>query len=91
MRAFKCSPLHYTSSWTKLSVLSIFPEALDPIFISSTVKLGNKERLDTEQPGNSEPFPVTNLPVYVLHKDKEHLALRNNFAVTKKFLITKFD
>ena len=58
---------------------------------SSTVKLGNKERLDTEQPGNSEPFPVTNLPVYVLHKDNEHLALRNNFAVTKKFLITKFD
>ena len=25
------------------------------------------------------------------HKDKEHLALRNNFMVTKKFLITKFD
>ena len=23
--------------------------------------------------------------------DKEHLALRNNFRVTKKFLITKFD
>ena len=23
--------------------------------------------------------------------DKEHLALRNNFRMTKKFLITKFD
>ena len=27
----------------------------------------------------------------LLHKDKEHLPLRNNFKVTKKFLITKFD
>ena len=29
--------------------------------------------------------------VSLLHKDKEHLALRNNFRVTEKFLITKFD
>ena len=28
---------------------------------------------------------------HLLHKDKEHLTLRNNFRVTKKFLITKFD
>ena len=27
----------------------------------------------------------------LLHKEKEHLALRNNFRVTKKFLIAKFD
>ena len=27
----------------------------------------------------------------LLHKDKEHLALRNNFRVTEKFLIDKFD
>ena len=26
-----------------------------------------------------------------LHKDKEHLVLRNNFWATKKFLIAKFD
>ena len=26
-----------------------------------------------------------------MHKDKKHLVLRNNFRVTKKFLITKFD
>ena len=28
---------------------------------------------------------------HLLYKDEEHLALRNNFRVTKKFLITKFD
>ena len=32
-------------------------------------------------------WPIVNL----LYKDKEHLALRNNFRVNKKFLITKFD
>ena len=32
-------------------------------------------------------WPIVNL----LHKDKEHLVLRNNFRVTKKFFITKFD
>ena len=36
---------------------------------------------------NHFQWPIANL----LHKDKEHLALRNNFRVTKKFLITKFD
>ena len=40
--------------------------------ILSTVKLGNKERFDTEQIGIKEPLPVTNLPL--LHKDKELLA-----------------
>ena len=57
--------------------------------MTHTVKLGEKERFDKEQMGVKEPFlwPNTNL----LHKDKELLALRNNFRVTKKFLITKFD
>ena len=55
--------------------------------VPRTVKLGDKERFDKQQLGVKEPFPVTKL----LHKDKEHLALRNNFRVTKKFLITKFD
>ena len=36
---------------------------------------------------NHFPLPIDNL----LHKYKEHLALRNNFRATKKFLITKFD
>ena len=31
--------------------------------------------------------PIANL----LYKNKEHLALRNNFKMTKKFLIAKFD
>ena len=29
-----------------------------------TVELDDKDRLDSEQPGNSEPFPMTNLPVH---------------------------
>ena len=36
----------------------------------STVKLGDKERLDSEQPGNSEPFPVTNMPVYIINSEQ---------------------
>jgi hypothetical protein len=28
---------------------------------------------------------------HLLHKDKELLAIRNNFRATKKFLIAKFD
>ena len=31
-----------------------------------TVKLGDKERLDKEQIGFKEPFPVTNLPIYFI-------------------------
>ena len=36
---------------------------------------------------NHFQWPIVNS----FHKNKEHLALRNNFRVTKKFLITKFD
>ena len=32
-----------------------------------TVKLGDKERLDSEQLSNSEPFPVTSLLVYFIN------------------------
>ena len=60
-------------------------------FFVSTVKLGNKERFDKEQIGIKKPFPVTNQICHLLHKDKELLALRNNFRATKKFLIAKFD
>jgi hypothetical protein len=56
-------------------------------YFHDTVKLGDKEHFDKEQIGVKEPFPMTNL----LHKDKEHLALRNKFRVAKKFLVTKFD
>ena len=51
---------------------------------TNTVKLGDKERFDNEQISRDQ---FSNL----LHTDKEHLALRNNFRVTKKYLITKFD
>ena len=36
---------------------------------------------------NYFPWPIWHL----LHKDKELLALRNNFRATKRFLIAKFD
>jgi hypothetical protein len=35
-------------------------------FFFNTVKLGFKERLDKEQRDNSEPFPMTNMPVYLI-------------------------
>ena len=38
---------------------------------SIAVKLEFKEWLGKEQFGNSEPFPVTNMPVHLL--DSEHL------------------
>ena len=44
-------------------------------FVSLTFlryKLGDKEQIDIK-----EPFPMTNL----FYKDKEHLALRNNFSI----------
>ena len=37
---------------------------------ASTVKLGFKERLNKEQIGNSEPFPVTNLLVYLINREQ---------------------
>jgi hypothetical protein len=52
---------------------------------ATTIKLGNKELFDKEQICIKEPNAS------LLHKDKEHLALRNNFRVTEKFLIAKFD
>ena len=36
----------------------------------STVKLGDKERLNSEQPGNSETFAVTNLQVYFINREQ---------------------
>ena len=52
----------------------------------STVKLGNKERLDKVQLGNIEPFPVTNMPVYLINS--EQICLSEQFCNDqKKFLI----
>ena len=38
--------------------------------LHTTVKLGFKELLNKEQIGNSEPFPVTNLPVYLINSEQ---------------------
>ena len=37
---------------------------------SSTVKLGFKELLNKEQIGNSEPFSVTNMPLYSINSEQ---------------------
>ena len=61
--------------------------------VGKTVKLSDKEHFDKEQISVKELLstyilrPIVNL----LSKDREHLALRNNFRETKKFLIAKFD
>ena len=39
-------------------------------FLYTTVKLGFKEQLDKEQLGNSEPFSVTNMPVYLINSEQ---------------------
>ena len=35
-----------------------------------TVKVGFKELLNKEQLGNSEPFPVTNMPVHLTNSEQ---------------------
>ena len=41
------------------------------------MELGFKERLNKEQIGNSEPFPVTNLLVYLI--DSEQIGISEQF------------
>ena len=48
----------------------------------STVKLGFKERLNKEQLGNSEPFPVTNFPVYLINS--EQICISEQFCDDQK-------
>ena len=36
----------------------------------NTVKLGFKELLNKEQLGNSEPFPMTNMPVHLINSEQ---------------------
>ena len=62
------------------------------VILNYKVKLGDKERFDKEQIGVKLVNIYRDQFANLLHmKDKEHLELRNNFKVTKKFLITKFD
>ena len=37
---------------------------------NTTVKICNKERLDSEQLGNSEAFPLNNMPVYLINSEQ---------------------
>ena len=46
------------------------------------VKLGFKERLDKEQIGNSEQFPVTNLLVYLINS--EQIGISDQFCDDQK-------
>ena len=55
--------------------------------VSCYIKFGDKERFDKEQIGVKEPFPVTNVPVYFIRIRNIWHLIRNNFCVTKKFLI----
>ena len=50
--------------------------------LQNTVKLGFKERLNKEQLGNSEPFPVTNLPVYLINS--EQIGISEQFCDDQK-------
>jgi hypothetical protein len=47
-----------------------------------TVKLGFKELLNKEQIGNSEPFTVTNLPVYLINS--EQIGISEQFCDDQK-------
>ena len=53
--------------------------------IGTTVKLGFKEQLKKKQLGNSEAFG------HFASKIVNNLAMVDDFATTKKFLITKFN
>ena len=52
------------------------------IDFSCTVKLGFKELLNKEQIGNSEPFPVNNLPVYLINS--EQIGISEQFCDDQK-------
>ena len=51
-------------------------------YFNSTVKLGFKELLNKEQIGNSEQFPMTNLPVYLINS--EQIGISEQFCDDQK-------
>ena len=52
------------------------------LLINTTFKLGIKELFNKEQIGNSEPFPVTNLPVYLINS--EQIGISEQFCDDQK-------
>ena len=56
---------------------------LHTYLLHSTVKLGfKKELLNKEQIGNREPFPMTNLPVYLINS--EQIGISEQFCDDQK-------
>ena len=53
-----------------------------PLQFNGTVKLGIKELLNKEQIGHSEPFSVTNLPVYLMNS--EQISISEQFCDAQK-------
>ena len=51
----------------KTFLLKLEEEISQKRYFRCTLKLGDKERLDSERPGKSEPFILTNLPVYFIN------------------------
>ena len=49
-----------------------------------TVKLGFKELLNKEQIGNSEPFPLNNLPVSLININSEQIGITEQFCDDQK-------
>ena len=79
-------PQVLSQKWAKLStcrrcsyILSVTSLSLS---FENTVKLGFKERLDKEQIGNSEPFPLTNLLVYLINS--EQIGISEQFCNDQK-------
>ena len=71
--AFTYVTLHWLSTYSKVPIIRPVQSNL----VIRNVLIRNKLVLR-----NHFPWPIVNL----LHKDKEHLALRNNFRVTKNSL-----
>ena len=54
----------------KTVLLKLEEEISQKRYFRCTVKLGDKKRLDSERPGKSEPFILTNLPVYFINSEQ---------------------
>ena len=52
------------------------------VIFHDTVKLGLNERLNKEQLGNSEPFPVTTSPVHL--RNSEQIGISEQFCDDQK-------
>ena len=55
---------------TSFLLSCVLSEKIDPYNLVHSVKLGYKERIDSEHLGNSEPLPATNLPVYFINSEQ---------------------